>query len=147
MKVGNARGGVGSWEGWFSVTQFSFRCSVVSDSLRPHGLQHPRLPCPSLISAANTHLLFGKPLWGIWSWCRVCWQILVYIQQCVHGDEKVPTTQAVSGWRWGPGGMDGPPPSPSLYKGTLKLVRTKCSKTLEKGRQNSCCCEVSSFKK
>jgi len=25
-----------------------FSCSVVSDSLRPHGLQHPRLPCPSL---------------------------------------------------------------------------------------------------
>ena len=22
-------------------------CSVMSDSLRPHGLQHPRLPCPS----------------------------------------------------------------------------------------------------
>ena len=28
-----------------SVSQFS--CSVVSDSLRPHGLQHARLPCPS----------------------------------------------------------------------------------------------------
>ena len=27
------------------VSQFS--CSVVSDSLRPHGLQHARLPCPS----------------------------------------------------------------------------------------------------
>ena len=25
-----------------------FRCSVVSDSLRPHGLQHAGLPCPSL---------------------------------------------------------------------------------------------------
>ena len=24
-----------------------FGCSVVSDSLRPHGLQHARLPCPS----------------------------------------------------------------------------------------------------
>ena len=24
-----------------------FTCSVVSDSLRPHGLQHTRLPCPS----------------------------------------------------------------------------------------------------
>ena len=29
----------------FSSVQFS--CSVVSDSLRPHGLQHSRLPCPS----------------------------------------------------------------------------------------------------
>ena len=25
-----------------------FSCSVVSDSLRPHGLQHARHPCPSL---------------------------------------------------------------------------------------------------
>ena len=29
----------------FSSVQFS--CSVVSDSLRPHGLQHSRPPCPS----------------------------------------------------------------------------------------------------
>ena len=29
----------------FSSVQLS--CSVMSDSLRPHGLQHPRLPCPS----------------------------------------------------------------------------------------------------
>ena len=29
----------------FSSAQFS--CSVVSDSLQPHGLQHTRLPCPS----------------------------------------------------------------------------------------------------
>ena len=27
------------------IVQFS--CSVLSDSLRPHGLQHSRLPCPS----------------------------------------------------------------------------------------------------
>ena len=25
-----------------------FSCSIVSDCLRPHGLQHARLPCPSL---------------------------------------------------------------------------------------------------
>ena len=29
----------------FSSVQFS--CSVMSDSFRPHGLQHARLPCPS----------------------------------------------------------------------------------------------------
>ena len=29
---------------WCSV---QFSCSVVSDSLQPHGLQHTRLPCPS----------------------------------------------------------------------------------------------------
>ena len=29
-----------------------FSCSVVSNSLQPHGLQHARLPCPSLSSGA-----------------------------------------------------------------------------------------------
>ena len=29
------------------VQSFQFSCSVVSDSLRPHGLQHARPPCPS----------------------------------------------------------------------------------------------------
>ena len=29
-----------------------FSCSVVSNSLRPHGLQHTRLPCPSLSTRA-----------------------------------------------------------------------------------------------
>ena len=33
------------WLSWFCSVQFS--CSVVSDSLRPYGLQYARLPCPS----------------------------------------------------------------------------------------------------
>ena len=35
------------WNGvnYFNSVQFS--CSVMSDSLQPHGLQHARLPCPS----------------------------------------------------------------------------------------------------
>ena len=32
-------------------------CSVVSDSLRPHGLQHVRLPCPSLSSQSMLRLM------------------------------------------------------------------------------------------
>ena len=31
-----------------SKQQMLFSCSVVSNSLQPHGLQHTRLPCPSL---------------------------------------------------------------------------------------------------
>ena len=31
------------WSDWNSV---QFSCSVMSDFLRPHGLQHTRLPCP-----------------------------------------------------------------------------------------------------
>ena len=38
------------WE-VFSVLLL-FSCSVVSNSLRPHGLQHSRLPCPSLSPGA-----------------------------------------------------------------------------------------------
>ena len=34
----------------FISTQFS--CSIMSDSLRPHGLQHSRLPCPKTSTGA-----------------------------------------------------------------------------------------------
>ena len=40
---------------WYSVSQFS--CSVMSDSLQPHGLQHTRLPCPSTISQSLLKLM------------------------------------------------------------------------------------------
>ena len=42
-------------QGLFSSTQFSR--SVVSDSLRPHELQHARPPCPSqLLEFTQTHV-------------------------------------------------------------------------------------------
>ena len=31
----------------YVYTPVQFSCSIMSDSLRPHGLQHARLPCPS----------------------------------------------------------------------------------------------------
>ena len=45
-----------------SVSQFS--CSVMSDSLRPHGLQHTRFPCssPTLRACSNSCPLSG--------WCH-----------------------------------------------------------------------------
>ena len=36
-----------NWSCWKSLLLL-FSCSVMSDSLRPHELQHTRLPCPSL---------------------------------------------------------------------------------------------------
>ena len=37
--------------------QSQFSCSVVSDSLWPHGLQHSRLPCPSsILEPTQTHI-------------------------------------------------------------------------------------------
>ena len=38
------------WASQMASVQFS--CSVMSNSLRPHGLQHARLPCPSPTSRA-----------------------------------------------------------------------------------------------
>ena len=37
------------------VVSVQFSCSVMSDSLRPHGLQHARLPCPSPIPGAYSN--------------------------------------------------------------------------------------------
>ena len=57
----------------WSVTEVQFSRSVVSDSLRPHGLQHTRLPCPSPTPRAcsllsielmmqSNHLILFRPL-------------------------------------------------------------------------------------
>ena len=54
----------------YETVQFSY--SVVSDSLRPHGLQHTRLPCPSptpgacsshvqWVSDSSNHLINCRP--------------------------------------------------------------------------------------
>ena len=49
-----------------------FSCSVMFDSLRPHGLQHTRLPCPSPspgvclhscpLGCPSNHLILSRPL-------------------------------------------------------------------------------------
>ena len=44
------------------LSSFQFSCSVVSDSLRPHGLQQARLPCPSPTPGAYSN---SYPL----NWC------------------------------------------------------------------------------
>ena len=44
-----------SYQPQFNSIQLS--CSVISDSLQPHGLQHARLPCPNqLLELAQTHV-------------------------------------------------------------------------------------------
>ena len=37
------------------ISSVQFSCSVVSDSLHPHGLQHARLPCPSPTPRARSN--------------------------------------------------------------------------------------------
>ena len=39
----------------FSSPGVQFSCSVMSDSLQPHGLQHTRLPCPPPTPGANSN--------------------------------------------------------------------------------------------
>ena len=43
-----------------SVQQVQFSHSVVSDSLRPHGLQHARPPCPSPAPGVYSKLMSGE---------------------------------------------------------------------------------------
>ena len=40
----------------FPIDSVEFSCSVVSNSLWPHGLQHARLPCPSLTPGTCANL-------------------------------------------------------------------------------------------
>ena len=42
------------WERWTPIS-VQFSCSVVSNSLRPHGLQDTRLPCPSPTARAYSN--------------------------------------------------------------------------------------------
>ena len=39
----------------FPICSVQFSCSVMSDSLGPHGLQHTRLPCPSQTPGAYSN--------------------------------------------------------------------------------------------
>ena len=52
--------------GWkiYTASLVQFSCSVVSDSLQPHGLQHARLPCPSLLPGDHSN---PRPLS---QWCH-----------------------------------------------------------------------------
>ena len=56
---------------WWSQLQLSlsvqFSCSVVSDSLQPHELQHARPPCPSPTPGVYSN---SCPL-SWWWWCHV----------------------------------------------------------------------------
>ena len=46
---------------WFSSLHFS--CSVMFDSLQPHGLQHARLPCPSPTPRACSNSYSLRQCW------------------------------------------------------------------------------------
>ena len=56
----------------FSFSSVQFSHSVVSDSSLPHGLQHARLPCPSLASGACSNSCPSS-----W-WCQLRFSLVIY---------------------------------------------------------------------
>ena len=61
---------------FISLSSVQFSRSVVSDSLRPHGLQHARLPCPS---PTPTACLNSCP--SSW-WCQILDIDLIHNTKC-----------------------------------------------------------------
>ena len=51
-----------NWVTCYHLQSVQLSCSVVSDSSRPHGLQHARLPCPLPTPGACNHLILCCPL-------------------------------------------------------------------------------------
>ena len=51
-----------------------FSCSLMSDSLQPHGLQHARLPCPSLSSGVCR---YSRPL-SQWSHPTISFSVVPF---------------------------------------------------------------------
>ena len=47
------------WLNWHQFSSVQFRCSVVSHSLRIHGRQHAKLPCPSLTPGCEFEQALG----------------------------------------------------------------------------------------
>ena len=85
---------------WFSnFCSIQFSCSVVSDSLLPHGLQHARIPCPSPTPGACSN---SCPL--SW-WCHsTISSSVVPFSSCLQSfpaSGSFPTSQFFpSGGRW-----------------------------------------------
>ena len=52
------------WKGRWESMALQFGCSVVSDSLQPHELQHARLPCPSPTPRACSNSCPSSQWWS-----------------------------------------------------------------------------------
>ena len=55
-----------------------FSCSFVSDSLRPHGLQHARLPCPSPTPGAYS----SSCPWSRWCHPTISFSVIPFSSHC-----------------------------------------------------------------
>ena len=61
--MGSSQPRDGTWVSHIVGRLVQFSHSVVSDSLRPHGLQHARLPCPSPTPRACSNSCPSSPWW------------------------------------------------------------------------------------
>ena len=68
-----------------NVYQYQFSRSVVSDSLWPHGLQHARLPCPSLLPGVCSNS------------CLLCWWCHPTLSSSVTAFSSCPQSFPASG--------------------------------------------------
>ena len=73
-----------------------FICSVVSDSLRPHGQQHTRLPCPSLSPRVCSN---SCPL--NWWWHPTISSSVIPFSSCL---QSFPSGSLPMGWLFASGG-------------------------------------------
>ena len=63
----------------FSSSSVQFSCSVVSDSLWPHGLQHARLPCPSPTPGTYSNSCSSN------QWCHpTIWSSVILFSSCLQ---------------------------------------------------------------
>ena len=82
-----------------SVTSVQFSCSVMSDSLQPHELQHARPPCPSpshrgleFKSRKSRDTWSNRQIWSTeWSWAKAN---RILPRECTgHSRYPLPTTR------------------------------------------------------
>ena len=95
-------------------TSVQFRLSVMSDSFRPHRLQHARLPCPSPIPRAYSN---SCPLSR---WChRTISSSVVLLPPSIFPSIRVFSNESVLCIRWPKFGVS---VSASVLQGTLKRL-------------------------
>ena len=86
---------------WNCISSVQFSCSVVSDSLRPHDLQHARTPCPSSTSGVHSDSRLSS------QWCHPAISSSVVLFSCcsqsLPAPKSFPMSQLFSWGIWSTG--------------------------------------------
>ena len=80
----------------FFLVTFQFSHSVVSNSLKPHGLQHTRLPCPSLTPRVYSSSCPSS------QWCHptISSSVVPFSSHCIFPNIRVFSNESVFHIRW-----------------------------------------------